>query len=583
MNPLIRWMSVVALALVLAACGGGSDPFYREPGGGGTGATSPFGTTEPVVREPITNWPAPVRAEPTGPRVLVLHDEPENNPYARLGRGYAIMLENLLGHFDARVDLLPTSHYTPNRVDQYDATFYIGWATGEELPQRFLSDVLSTRKPVVWIRSNLQQLADHMAAGGDSRAFVDRFGFVPVDTRWYDEGLTPASPDANFFSTVYYKNLAFQKLRVIHEGQLFADAEVFITEVRDRNKARVHAVIGHPASGVTAPYATQSGNFWFVADLPMTYTSPRDRYVVFADLLHDMLGVDHAENHQAMIRLEDIDAKVDPEAFVQVVDYLHGKGVPFSMAVIPRYKDPFGAQSNGVATDIPLAQATNLRLALDYALARGGEILQHGYTHQYESMINNVSGASGIDYEFWDVVNNAPLPGDSVDWALGRVNAGLRELLDLGYRPVAWETPHYHGSPSTLRAVSQVHESAYQRHTYYTSEHPNLTPGMGADFELWQFFPYVIARDHYGLRVLPENLGNLQYYQFGVEEELTSANILENARYAKAVRDGFASFFFHPFLLVDTDNRGMEDLVRIVEGLTEMGYTWTSPSRLNSP
>ncbi len=580
MNPLIRWMSMLACALVLAACGGGSDPFYRPPPSGG-GATSPFGTTEPVVRPPITAWPAPVRAEPARPRVLVLYDEPEANPYARLGRGYAIMLENLLGHFDARVEMMPTVRYTASTLQQYDATFYLGWATGQEVPQPLLADVLNASKPVVWIRGNLEQLSDHLNADRGANAFRNRFGFIPVDTRWFDEGPQPAGPDAQFFSTVYYKNLAFEKVRIISDGRLYADAEVLITEVIDPAKARVHAVIGHPASGVTAPYATQSGNFWFVADLPLTFTSPRDRYLVFADLLHDMLGIHHEEKHQAMIRLEDIDAKVDPQAFTQVVNYLHSKGVPFSMATIVRYKDPFGAQNNGVAQDIPLAKATNLRLALDYGLARGGEILQHGYTHQYETRINNVSGASGIDYEFWDAVNHAPLPGDSLEWALGRVNAGLRELLDLGYRPVAWETPHYHGSPSTLRAVAQVHQSAYQRHTYYTSEHPNLAPGIGGDFELWQFFPYVIERDHFGLRVLPENLGNLQYFQFGVDEELTSADILRNARYAKAVRDGFASFFFHPFLLVDTNNRGMEDLVRIVEGLTEMGYTWTSPSRLN--
>ena len=513
----------------------------------------------------------------------MLYDEPANNQYARLGRGYAIMVENLLGHFDARVQLMPTAAYAPSTLHGYDATFYVGWATGEALPTSFLTDVLNAAKPVVWIRGNLHQLADRMDATGGSNAFRSRFGFIPVASRWFDEGLVPSSPSSNFFSTVYYKNLVFEKQRLISDGQLFADAEVYITEVMDRAKARVHAVIGHPASGVTAPYVTQSGNFWFVADLPLTYTSPRDRYVVFADLLHDMLGVVHEEKHQAMIRLEDIDAQVDPDNLKPVVDYLHGKGIPFSMAVIPHYKDPYGSQNAGVPMDIPLAEATTLRLALDYSVARGGEILQHGLSHQSDKYLNGFpgTGGSGLDYEFWDVMRNAPMLDDSVPWALSRVNQGLREFLDLGYQPVAWETPHYHGSPSTLRAVAQVYQSAYQRHTYYTSDHPNLTPGLGADFELWQFFPYVVERDHYGLRVLPENLGNLQYYQFGVEEELTAQDILLNARYALAVRDGFASFFFHPFLAgAITGGRGMDDLREIVEGMEAMGYTWTSPTRL---
>ena len=60
--------------------------------------------------------------------------------------------------------------------------------------------------------------------------------------------------------------------------------------------------------------------------------------------------------------------------------------------------------------------------------------------------------------------------------------------------------------------------------------------------------------------------------------------MLENARYQKVVRDGFASFFFHPFLAVESqaqkyDGRGYTHLKEIVDGLTAMGYTWTSPSR----
>ena len=94
---------------------------------------------------------------------------------------------------------------------------------------------------------------------------------------------------------------------------------------------------------------------------------------------------------------------------------------------------------------------------------------------------------------------------------------------------------------------------------------------------------YVIERDIYGLRVLPENLGNLQYYQFGVEEELTAQDVVRNAEYARVVRDGFASFFIHPFLIGEiTGGRGMRDLQEIVTGLEALGYTWTSPSRLDN-
>lgn len=580
---LLRY-AYLLMVIALTACGGGSDPFYSQPpagpGGGATPPVFPFGTNVPVPRAPVAALPAPVRTPPAGPRVLILYDEPEDNQYARLGRGFGIMLQNLLGHFDAEVQAIPVQQYRNGSVNEYHTTFYIGWATGQTVPTNFLSDVSRTNARVVWLRSNLEQM--NLLDGFSTRS---RWGFVPWGSRFFDAGPTPAGSVPSFFSTVYYKNLSFQKRATIYEGEIAADPEVFITEVTDRTRARVHAVIGNPATGATAPYVLQSDNFWFVADLPFNHIHARDRYLVFADLLHDMLGVDHAESHQAMIRLEDIDAKVDPDNFKPVVDYLHARGIPFSMATIPHYKDPYGSQNNGVPTDIPLAEATTLRLALDYALARGGEIVQHGLSHQSDTYRNGFpgTGGSGLDYEFWDVMRNAPMAGDSVAWALNRVNTGLRQFLDLGYQPVAWETPHYHGAPSVLQAVEQVYQTAYQRHTYYTSVTPNLTPGLGADFELWQFFPYVIERDIYGLRVLPENLGNLQYYQFGVEEELTPQDVVRNAEYARVVRDGFASFFIHPFLIGEiTGGRGMRDLQEIVTGLEALGYTWTSPSRLDN-
>lgn len=573
MNRLLRYTLVVLGALALHACGGGSDPFYSAP----SVPLSPFGTNDPVRRDPIAAMPAPVRAQPAGPRVLVLYDQPPGSPFAKMGAGYAIMLQNLLGHFDAAVDMRPVEQYAAQSLAGYQATFYIGWAESDSIPAAFLQDVAAASQRVIWLGRNLQQLADEQGA-----AFVSQRGFQPVGPRTKDNA--PAGMEPSFFSDVYYRkhpDLLFQKAVKTINGEPAAAWDMFMTQVTDGAKALVHADIINPASNERGPYVLQSGNFWFVADTPFDYAGPRDRYVIFSDLLHDMLGIDHAENHQAMMRFEDADAKVNPVAFKRVVDLAFERKVPFSVGVVPHYKDPLGAQSAGVPTDIPMANALNLRLALDYALARGGEILQHGTTHQTEGMINNASGATGIDYEFWDTVNDRPLPGDSVDWAKNRINNGLRQMLDLGYMPVAWETPHYVGSPSTLQAVAQIYEMGYQRHTYYTSDQPDLKAG---DYMVDQFFPFVIERDRYGLRVLPENLGNLQYFEFGADEELTSKEVLENARYQKVVRDGFASFFFHPFLAVESqaqkyDGRGYTHLKEIVDGLTAMGYTWTSPSR----
>lgn len=61
MNRLLRYTLVVLGALALHACGGGSDPFYSAP----SVPLSPFGTNDPVRRDPIASMPAPVRDRTT--------------------------------------------------------------------------------------------------------------------------------------------------------------------------------------------------------------------------------------------------------------------------------------------------------------------------------------------------------------------------------------------------------------------------------------------------------------------------------------------------------------------------------------
>ena len=47
--------------------------------------------------------PAHAQTTPAPPKILVLYDTPSGNAYDKIGFAYAIMLRNLLGHFDAQV------------------------------------------------------------------------------------------------------------------------------------------------------------------------------------------------------------------------------------------------------------------------------------------------------------------------------------------------------------------------------------------------------------------------------------------------------------------------------------------------
>lgn len=528
-------------------------------------------------------WKVPAMPPPSGPSVLVLYDVAKGTQFEKLGRGYAVMLGNLLGHFDARVQLLPVGEYTSGLTQQVDATFYLGTVHNSEIPQAFLQDALVTTKPLVWFKYNLWKLP------GTGTGLSEARGFSFLRLHGFDSEPTGDGVRPGFFDTVTYKGLPFVKFYRYdtQKAAPLADPEVGQVKVTDPERARVLLDIANAKTGESTPYVVRSGNFWYMADLPLTFIGPRDRYLVLADLLHDMLGIDHAEEHKAMIRLEDIHAMVNPDSIRRVVDYLQQRSVPFSLAVIPHYRDPLGTYNHGTPLDIPLSRANSLRRTLDYAVQHGGEIVAHGYTHQLAETRNPSSGVSAEDYEFWDAVNNRPPPHDSTEWALQRLHASVQELRSNGYTPVAWTTPHYQASPLFFRAVPQVFSTTYQRVTYYTSEQPELAPHGVHDFVSWQFYPYVIARDYYGQRVLPENLGNVQYM---VEGKLTDKalgysveDLVTNARYARTVRDGFASFFFHPFLLDVPEVNGWEQLTRTVEGVSALGYEWTSPTRLDAP
>jgi uncharacterized protein YdaL len=518
----------------------------------------------------------------TTTNALIVYDAPTGTTYEKLGAAYAIMLRNLLGHFDGTVEAIPVQNYTAGKVENYSTIFYLGVHYDNPLPASFLQDVSVTNKTVVWFRYNIWELAWNSAYN-----FTSRFGLNFTDLRGLNAAPTSANPAPGFFDTVTYKNKNFVKYYAYNSatGAINADPDIGVMQIVDPTKATSLVNILNSSTNEQAPYIARSGNFWYFADVPFSYIGPRDRYLVIADVLHDILGINHTESHQAMVRLEDVGALVDVQHMKTLGDSLFSRNIPYSIAAIPLYVDPLGKYNNGVPMTIPLSQASDLKNALNYALTQGGEIVQHGYTHQYGSRPNLHTAVSGDDFEFWDATNNTPLPEDSTAWAAERIQAGLNDLSANGYNPVAWETPHYHASALSAKAVPPIFPTAYQRAVYYTSDTPNFTAAQGKDFSVGQFFPYIIQRDYYGQRVLPENLGNIEYDISAIDPTsnivYTWQDVYLNAQFALAVRDGFGSFFFHPFWLEEELNvSGLNDFQSLISAITNLGYTWTVPSKL---
>jgi uncharacterized protein YdaL len=521
--------------------------------------------------------PATARAQATTASTLILYDNPQNDPYSKLGLIYAIMLRNLLGHFNTTVTIEPVQNYTAGQIGNTTATFYIGDYYNNPLPTAFMSDVMTAKNTVVWFKYNLWEIAWNSAY-----AFTQTYGINFLGLAGLNATPSSSNPNPGFYDTVTYKNMSMVKYYAYDasSGTVNADPDIGLTSVANAALAQSLVTVTNSTTGATAPYVIRSGNFWYFADNPFSYIGPTDRYLVICDILHDILKTGAPVNHRALVRLEDLDAYTTTSSMKTLTDYLYGRHIPFTMATIPLYTDPNGYYNGGVPETIHLSAATGLKSALNYAVVRGGSIVLHGYTHQYDSTPNVQNAVSGNDYEFWYAVQNRPVDEDSVQWAQGRMQDGLQEFANNGYQVAGWGAPQYQMSPLASQAAAAQFKTTYQRAVYYTATNPQIGTGAAnQDFSAGQFFPYIINKDYYGERIIPENLGSIQYNICNIDPfscvAYTWQQVLTNAQYALVVRDGFASFFFHPYWLEpDLNLPAMSDFKSLVSGVTSLGYTW---------
>ena len=248
-------------------------------------------------------------------------------------------------------------------------------------------------------------------------------------------------------------------------------------------------------------------------------------------------------------------------------DYLQRKGIPFGFGLSPYYRDPQGHED--APFELRLRDAPELVAALKYLERKGGVLVGHGYTHQWDGASNPYNGVTGDDVEFYrvsetpdgEVKAHGPLPGDrTVAWTEHRLVAANRELAASGLAaPRIFEFPHYFASARAYRAVARWFPARWERGQYFAG----LLSGAPTrpDRVEGQFFPYVV-RDVYGTKVLPENLGSISPTTWHSYKARRPDDLVRAARANLVVRDGFAAFYFHPFLELDLpegDRRGHRD------------------------
>jgi uncharacterized protein YdaL len=483
--------------------------------------------------------------------VLILYDRHGDSETAYLGELYAMAMSALVSHFGA-APTLPVERYRAGDMAAARAVIYIGSTYDEPLPQAFLDDVRSGARPVLWLAFNIWQLS---AAVPD---FAAQYGYLPGE-------LTSAQ-----FGSIIYKSAHLDR-------ELASGALVQVTQL-DTAKARVLAWAA-AANGRQVPWGLRSKSLTYIAENPLAYVGPTDRYFALADLLFELLAPETPERHRALVRLEDVHANTPPEALRAFADYFASAGVPFSIALVPMYTDPLGTRNGGVPTQKALHEAPAVVAALKYMLSKGGTLVLHGYTHQYGQEKNPYSGTTVDDFEFFrahvdennNVIWDGPVAEDSAQWAGDRIRNALAEIEAAGLpRPTIFEYPHYGGSVIDSVEIARRIPTAYQGSNYYGG----MLSGTPIDYRhsIAMTFPFVV-HDMYGWKVIPENLGN--YVPVGYNNHATTspADLQHAAQLQHVVRDGVVSFFFHPMF-------DIEVLRQIVDGIRAEGYTFVAPDAL---
>lgn len=527
-------------------------------------------------------------------KVLVLYDDA--GPYGKMGKTNAILLQNLLGHFDVDIVSKPAKEYRSDEMKDAIATFYIGstydapayYAAGSvesTAYQAFFKDTATLGKTVVWMNYNLWRLDEAWKAnnwGGMSMS--EKFGLefrygngIPYNRVEYKKtelykGVVPFATPGAAVETCYAEG----------DNRYACALEMAMIAISDPLKAKAYATAYSTLYPERAadPYITKGENFWFVGDIPFTYMSEEDRYLAFSDLLHDMLGIHHKESHKALMRLEDVDARTDIGNLTDIAALAKNKKVVFTVAAIAKYVDPFGIENNGVPTTIKLSDSEIGKILKKLYKDKQITVVAHGYTHQYGNLSNPYNGLSGDDFEFMRVVDNGPdqaysylypTMDDSGLGAYARMKSAKKILDKLKIKAFGWEAPHYMAGPNHYRAIKELYPVQYARVLYYPNE-DSSDMSLKYNF-IGQFYPYVIQSDMYGSTVIPENIHNIEDAPNPGYRPLMPADTIRFAKKLKVVRDGVASFYYHPYL-------GTALLAEIIDGIKAEGYEFVAAPTL---
>jgi len=423
-------------------------------------------------------------------KALILFDDKKGDDASRAG---ALQISNLLGHFSIPTYMVPVSLYEKGEIKKYSSIFFAGCQADYDIPDDLIEDMLNSKDHIFWIGNHIEQLLKK-----------DRDKKLGIDFTAKIDGVS----------------------KVTYKGVLLSKGNLRMNEVKTDKKVKIYAWAEKDDRQL--PYIMQSGSFWYIADIPFSYVEGADRYLAFCDILHDFLGEAHNTKAMATVRIEDVNPSTKPECVKGLADTLSSMNVPFQISLVPLYVDPATDQ------EIPLSSRPRLVGALKYAVSKGGTIVLHGYSHQ-------LTGTTTIDSEFWDTEAGKPVKEDSPKFVEKKLKSALDECFKCTLFPLMWETPQYLASSLDYRIIARHFSTASERRIFLNQ------------YYITQSFPFIIEKDLYGQRIIPEYLGYIPFKLIEGKEDVdgeleAGKKIVETAEKMKCLRDCVAGFVFHPFL-----------------------------------
>lgn len=550
----------------------------------------------------VASWAADTKC------INIYYDQvPNSKPVYIESRLDAINLQNLLGHFPQYQQYVSPIHlYKKNEINRCQATFYVGsyYSADKFIPKSFYEDFAATDKSVVWMNYNVWGLGDDNLEKLWNVTFDKSYD---IDERSFDANKLPG-----YYKFFTYKGETFEKFGTYdkdHKQFLAASEIIGLQPIDEQTNQYVVSWAIHSVNKSKLPYILHHKNWWYVADIPFGYITESDRYQIFADILFDVLNEQPEDNgkHYALVRVEDVSAATNLSFIKTLANMFARLKTPYAISLIPIYSDPLRVYNQGHYV------AMNRRPwfidALKYSVSRGANILMHGVTHQFGSIKNPYSGVTAEDYEFWDKVNNGPIPGDSVNFILPRLEKGAALIQDAGLTISAWLTPHYEASALDIALFGDLFVWSVGRGSYWVSKICHLNPlpidltldqgkinaatnnqrrqALGSfkittdnsDYINAAHFPYVIYGDYYNVRLIPENLNYVALFAEKEKSLYTIDTILQNAKRNKVLRDAWASFYIHPILLWPKEKGGLgnsegdtSEIERLIKGIQDLGY-----------